>query len=68
MTVLEQYKKEVDELISKLDNVCSFSCNDETLELIEQASSKLKEMMQIVVNTGVANGTMAAALQIMSTK
>lgn len=65
MTVLEQYKAEVDELVSKLDNVSSFSCNDETLELIEQASAKLKEMMEIVVNTGVANGSMAAALQIM---
>ena len=65
MTVLEQYKAEVDELVSKLNNVNSFSCNDETLELIEQASTKLKEMMEIVVNTGIANGTMAAALQIM---
>lgn len=65
MTVLEQYKAEVDELVSKLNNVSSFSCNDETLELIEQASTKLKEMMEIVVNTGIANGTMAAALQIM---
>ena len=65
MTVLEQYKAEVDELVSKLNNVGSFSCNDETLELIEQASTKLKEMMEIVVNTGIANGTMAAALQIM---
>ena len=65
MTVLEQYKQSVDELVSKLDDVGSFSCNDETLELIEQASAKLKEMMEIVINTGVANGSMAAALQIM---
>ena len=65
MTVLEQYKTEVDELISKLDNISSFSCNDETLELIEQASAKLKDMMEIVINTGIANGTMAVALQIM---
>ena len=65
MTVLEQYKTKVDELVFKLDNIGSFSCNDETLELIEQASAKLKEMMEIVINTGVANGSMAAALQIM---
>lgn len=68
MTVLEQYKAEVDELVSKLDNVGSFSCNDETLELIEQASVKLKEMMEIVINTGIANSSMAAALQIMMDK
>ena len=65
MTVLEQYRQSVDELVSKLDNVGSFSCNDETLELIEQASAKLKDMMEIVINTGIANGTMAAALRIM---
>ena len=65
MTVLEKYKEEVDELISKLDSVGSFSCNDETLELIKQASTKLKEMMEIIINTGIANGSMAAALQIM---
>lgn len=65
MTVLEQYKAEVDELISNLDNVGSFNCNDTTSELIEQASAKLKEMMEIIVNTGVANGSMATALQIM---
>ena len=65
MTVLEQYKQSVDELVSKLDNVSSFSCNDETLELIEQASAKLKDMMEIVINTGIANGTMTATLQIM---
>ena len=65
MTVLEQYKQSVDELVSKLDNVDPFGCGDETLELIEQASAKLKEMMEIVINTGVANGSMAAALQIM---
>ena len=68
MTVLEQYKAEVDELVSKLDNIGSFSCNDETLELIEQASTKIKEMMEIVVNTGIANGSMALALQIMTKK
>ena len=65
MTVLEQYKQSVDELISKLDNVGSSNCNDETLELIEQASAKLKDMMEIIINTGIANGTMATALQIM---
>lgn len=68
MTVLEQYKAEVDKLVSKLDNVGSFSCNDEILELIEQASAKLKEMMEIVINTGIANGAMAAELQIMMGK
>lgn len=65
MTVLEQYKEEVDELVSKLDNVSPFGCNDETLELIEQASAKLKEMIEIIINTGIANGSMATALQIM---
>ena len=67
MTVLEQYKTEVDELINNLDNIkyCDLNNADEVFPLIVQATRKLKEMMEIVVNTGVANGAMASALQIM---
>ena len=38
---------------------------NEVLNLIIESSEKLKEMMNIIVNTGIANGTMAKALQIM---
>lgn len=67
MTVLEQYKTEVDELINNLSNIKYSDTNysDEVFPLIVQATAKLKEMMEIIVNTGIANGTMAAALQIM---
>lgn len=67
MTVLEQYKAEVDELINNLSNIKYSDTNysDEIFPLIVQATTKLKEMMEIIVNTGIANGTMAAALQIM---
>ena len=66
MTVLEQYKREVDKLTYQLDNnIGCFSCSEETLELIKKASAKLKEMMKIVENVGIANGAMADALKIM---
>lgn len=67
MTVLEQYKAEVDELINNLGNIRYSDVNysDAIFPLIVQASAKLKEMMEIIVNTGAANGSMAAALQIM---
>lgn len=65
MTVLEEYKLKVDALIARLDNVSSVDCTNGVLELVAEASNKLKEMMDIVVNTGVANGSMATALQIM---
>lgn len=68
MTVLEQYKAEVDELINNLENIkyCDVNYSDDVFQLIVQATKKLKDMMEIIVNTGIANGTMAVALQIMS--
>ena len=65
MTVLEEYKLKVDALRARLDNVSSVDCTNEVLGLVVESSNKLKEMMDIIVNTGIANGTMAAALQIM---
>lgn len=61
MTVLEEYKAEVDSLINRLDNM-SFGFTDEmaATKLMADASQKLEEMMDIIVNTGAAN-----ALQIM---
>lgn len=64
MTVLEEYKLKVDALRARLDNVSSVDCTNEVLELVVEASNKLKEMMDIVVSTGVANRSMATALQI----
>lgn len=68
MTVLEQYKAEVDELINNLENIryCDVNYSDDVFPLIVQATKKLKDMMEIIVNTSIANGTMAMALQIMS--
>lgn len=65
MTVLEEYKLKVDALRARLDNVSSTDCTNEVLGLVVEASNKLKEMMDIIVNTGAANGNMANALQIM---
>lgn len=65
MTVLEEYKLKVDALRARLDNVSSVDCTNDVLGLVVEASKKLKEMMDIVVNTGIANGSMANALQIM---
>ena len=61
MTVLEEYKAEVDSLINRIDNM-SFGFTDEmaATKLMADASQKLEEMMDIIVNTGAAN-----ALQIM---
>lgn len=65
MTVLEQYKQEVDELIYKLDHFGCFSCSEEALEVTGRASAKLKEMIRIVEDVGIANGAMADALKVM---
>ena len=67
MTILEEYKIEVDSLIDRLDNM-SFGFTDEMVatKLMADASQKLKEMMSIIVDVGAANGCLADALQIMS--
>jgi hypothetical protein len=65
MTVLEEYKLKVDTLRARLDNVSSTDCTNEVLGLINEASNKLEEMMLIITNTGIANGAMAMALQVM---
>lgn len=66
MTVLEEYKVEVDSLIDRLDNM-SFGFTDEMVatKLMADASQKLKEMMSIIIDVGAANGCLADALQIM---
>ena len=66
MTVLEEYKVEVDSLIERLDNM-SFGFTDEMVatKLMADASQKLKEMMSIIIDVGAANGCLADALQIM---
>lgn len=68
MTVLEEYKLKVDALRARLNNVSSVDCTNEVLDLVVESSNKLKEMMDIIVNTGIANGSMATALQIMMDK
>jgi hypothetical protein len=65
MTVLEGYKLKVDALRVRLSNVSSADCTNEVLELVVEAFDKLGEMMDIIVHTGDANGSMATALQIM---
>ena len=65
MTVLEQYKQSITELTSQLDDVSSVDCNNNVLRLVVESSAKLKEMMHIVEDVGIANGVMASALQIM---
>ena len=65
MTILEEYKSKVLDLKSRLDSVSSKDCTDEVLELITEASKKLDDMMDIVVDVGEANGRLASALQVM---
>lgn len=66
MTVLEEYRVEVDSLVDRLDNM-SFGFTDEMVatKLMADASQKLKEMMSIIIDVGAANGCLADALQIM---
>ena len=64
MTILEEYKSKVFDLRSRLNSVNSEDCTDEVLELIIEASKKLDDMMNIVVDVGEANGRLANALQI----
>ena len=66
MTILEEYKLKVLDLKSRLDNVSSEDCADEVLELITEASKKLDDMMDIIIDVGAANGCLADAFQIMS--
>ena len=66
MTILEEYKLKVLDLISRLNSVNSEDCTDEVLELITEASKKLDDMMDIIVDVGAANGCLANALQVMS--
>lgn len=67
MTVLEEYKMDIDNLVERLDNMSfGFSDVNDARHLMAEAASKLMEMMSIVVNVGIANGTMANALQIMT--
>ena len=66
MTILEEYKLEVLDLRSRLDSVSSEDCADEVLELITEASKKLDDMMDIIIDVGEVNGCLADAFQIMS--
>ena len=66
MTILEEYKLKVLDLKSRLDSVSSEDCADEVLELIIEASKKLDDMMDIIIDVGAANGCLADAFQIMS--
>ena len=66
MTILEEYKLEVLDLRSRLDSVSSEACADEVLELITEASKKLDDMMDIIIDVGAANGCLADAFQIIS--
>lgn len=65
MTILEEYKSKVLDLRSRLNSVNSEDCTDEVLELIIEASKKLDDMMDMVVDVGEANGRLASALQVM---
>lgn len=67
MTVLEEYKVEIDSLIDRLDNM-SFGFTDEmaATKLMADAAQKLEEMMSIIIDVGVANGCLADAFQIIS--
>ena len=65
MTVLEEYKLKVLDLMARLNSVSSGDCTDEVLKLITEASKKLDDMMDIIIDVGEANGRLASALQIM---
>ena len=64
MTILEEYKLKVLDLMARLNSVSSGDCTDEVLNLIIESCNKLNEMMDIIVDVGEANGRLASALQI----
>ena len=66
MTILGEYKLKVVDLRSRLNSVSSEDCTDEVLELIIEASKKLDDMLDIIVDVGTANGCLADALQVIS--
>ena len=65
VTALEEYKLKVLDLMARFNSVNSEDCTDEVLELIIEASKKLDDMMDIIIDVGEANGRLANALQIM---
>ena len=65
VTALEEYKLKVLDLMARLNSVSSGDCTDEVLKLITEASKKLDDMMDIIIDVGEANGRLANALQIM---
>lgn len=65
MTVFEEYKQSIAGLIDRLESVSCWDDIKDTIALAHKASTKIKEMLQIIENVGIANGVMANALQIM---
>jgi uncharacterized protein YajQ (UPF0234 family) len=66
MTVLEEYKADVDNLIDRLNSMCiNFDDKTNAIKLMSESSAKLQDMMDIVINTGIANGAMAEMFKIM---
>lgn len=66
MTVFEEYKVSTAKLVSRLNKVKATDCNSDILNLVTEASGKIKEMIGIIDNLSIANGTMASAIQIMT--
>lgn len=66
MTIFEEYKVSTDKLVSRLNKIKSTDCNSDILNLVTEASEKIKEMIEIINNLSIANGTMASAIQIMT--
>jgi len=66
MTVFEEYKQSVAELTDKLESISCWDDIEDIITLAHKTSTKIKEMLQIIENVGVANGVMANALQIMT--
>ena len=66
MTVFEEYKVSTDKLVSRLNKIKSTDCNSDILNLVTEASGKIKEMIGIIDNLSIANETMASAIQIMT--
>lgn len=66
MTIFEEYKVSTNKLVSRLNKVKVTDCNSDILNLITEASEKIKEMIEIIDNLGIANVTMASAIQIMT--
>ena len=66
MTLMEEYKWKIDQLVIQLTHLERKEYDEYIINLAQEAARKLKEMMKIVEDVGIINGTMAEIISIIS--